>query len=415
MKTIVGLYDDVSVARQVIEELVRAGFDRDDINLVANNRTTSMTTGDAAMEGEAAADGAVSGAVTGGVLGGLGGILLGLGALAIPGIGPVVAAGPIVAGLTGAGIGAAVGGLVGALIGWGIPQDEAEFYAEGVRRGSTLVAVKAEEGEVDSALTIMNRFGPVDVRQRSEQWRSEGWTGFDTEATPYVAPAAATKVNVGTTDTARTVAAGQEMKIPIVEEELRVGKREVEQGGVRIHTYMEEKPVTEQVTLREESVYVERHPVDRPADGSAFDAFQDRTYEVRQKAEQIVTDKQAHVVEEVVVGKQVDTHVETVEDTLRRTRVNVEQMGASDNIARFRTHYNRFYGNGGANAQTFDYYQPAYTYGSTLANDSRYQGREWNTIEADIRRDWESRGQGAWEEFKDAIRFAWNDFKQAVN
>ncbi|MBP8947500.1 MAG: hypothetical protein KBG73_01585, partial [Candidatus Promineofilum sp.] len=150
MKTIVGLYDDITTARQVVEELANAGFERGNISLVANNKMTGTTaTGTTGGDGEAMAEGAAGGALVGGALGGLGGLLLGLGALAIPGIGPVIAAGPIVAGLTGAGIGAAVGGLAGALINWGVPQEEAEFYTEGVRRGGTLVAVKSDEGMVN--------------------------------------------------------------------------------------------------------------------------------------------------------------------------------------------------------------------------------------------------------------------------
>lgn len=411
MKTIVGLYDNASIARQVIEELVRVGFDRDDINLVASNRTVDGTAVDGQTDGDGAVEGAVGGALAGGVLGGLGGILVGLGALAIPGIGPVIAAGPIAAGLAGAGIGAAVGGLVGALVGWGVPEEDAEFYAEGVRRGGTLVAVRAEEGEVDSALQIMNRFGPVDIEQRSAQWRSEGWTGFDADA-PHTANTPKRTANTDATRNRDTVLdSGKETTIPIVEEELRVGKREVEKGGVRVHTYVEEKPVSESVELREENVYVERRPADRPADASAIDAFQDRTYEVREKAEQIVADKQARVVEEVVVGKQVETHTETVQDNLRRTRVDVEEVGTNDYDAHYRTHFNQFYANRG---MKYERYQPAYRYGTSLANDPRYQGRNWNLIEGDIRRDWEGRNQGAWEDFKDAIRHGWNEVKEAV-
>ena len=92
-----------------------------------------------------------------------------------------------------------------------------------------------------------------------------------------------------------------EAAIPIVEEELHVGKREVDKGGVRVHTYIDAKPVQESVEVREENVYVERRPVDRTVDPSTVDAFQERTYEVRERAEQVVTEKQARVVEEVVV------------------------------------------------------------------------------------------------------------------
>src|SRR5690606_32970874 len=126
-----------------------------------------------------------AGAVTGGVVGGLTGVLLGLGVLAIPGFGPVLAAGPLVAGLAGAGIGAAVGGLVGALVSWGVPQEEAELYAESVRRGSTLVGLKADDDRVQQAVNIMNNHGPVDVQRRSEYWRATGWSGYDPDATAW--------------------------------------------------------------------------------------------------------------------------------------------------------------------------------------------------------------------------------------
>ena len=412
MKTIVGLYDDITTARQVVEELANAGFERGNISLVANNKMTGTTaTGTTGGDGEAMAEGAAGGALVGGALGGLGGLLLGLGALAIPGIGPVIAAGPIVAGLTGAGIGAAVGGLAGALINWGVPQEEAEFYTEGVRRGGTLVAVKSDEGMVNEALQIMNHYGPVDVRERSSMWRSEGWTGTNVVTHADTMATRATATTPAMTTNKRNVEG--ETAIPIVEEELVVGKREVEKGGVRVHTYMEEKPVQESIEVREENVYVERRPVDRAVDSATVDAFQERTYEVRERAEQVVTDKQARVVEEVVVGKTVDTRTETVSDTIRRTQVDVEKVGngSSDYDTHFRTHFDQTYGSRG---YAYSRYQPAYTYGAGLSNETRFTGRDWNSIEADVRRDWESRGSGPWEEFKDAVRYGWENVKSTV-
>src|SRR5262245_53436597 len=151
MKTIVALYDDLNEARRVVEDLVNNGVDREDISLMAGDPHGNYASELAVPESTAneAADGAAVGAVGGAVVGGLGGILLGLGALAIPGLGPVIAAGPIVAGLVGAGIGAAAGGLVGALVGWGVPEEEAAYYTEGVRRGATLVSVRSPDMMVD--------------------------------------------------------------------------------------------------------------------------------------------------------------------------------------------------------------------------------------------------------------------------
>ncbi|HEX6386046.1 MAG TPA: general stress protein [Anaerolineae bacterium] len=188
MKTVVGLYDKLSNARDVVDDLVSAGFDPNEISLVASDRDKTYSAYlERDDEADEAAEGAVAGALAGGAFGGLAGVLLGLGAFAIPGLGPVVAAGPIVAGLAGAGIGAATGGVLGALIGWGIPEEEAEIYAEGVRRGGTLVAVRAAEHRVDEAVEIMYRHDPVDVERRSEYWRSTGWTGYDPDVEAYTA------------------------------------------------------------------------------------------------------------------------------------------------------------------------------------------------------------------------------------
>jgi hypothetical protein len=129
------------------------------------------------------ADAAVDGAVAGGVLGGLAGLVIGLGAFAIPGLGPVIAAGPLAATLMGAGIGAAGGGLLAALVEWGISEEEAEYYLEGVRRGGTLVAVKTPDNQVERVSEIMQEHQPIDLEERVATWKDEGWTGY--EPGPY--------------------------------------------------------------------------------------------------------------------------------------------------------------------------------------------------------------------------------------
>ncbi|MCB0195330.1 MAG: hypothetical protein KDJ65_25505 [Anaerolineae bacterium] len=192
-KTVTGLFDDIGQAQRAVEDLVESGFSREDISLVAADPNEEYgrhfgpygeTTYEQASE---AGSGAATGAVAGGILGGLGGILLGLGALAIPGVGPVIAAGPIAAGLVGAGVGAAAGGLVGALIGWGIPEEEAHYYTEGVRRGGTLVAVRTPDHQVSRVADILGAYNPVNLDERVETWRSSGWSGYDPDAEPYTA------------------------------------------------------------------------------------------------------------------------------------------------------------------------------------------------------------------------------------
>lgn len=131
------------------------------------------------------ASGAAAGAVTGGVVGGAAGLAASLMGLAIPGIGPIIAAGPIVSLLTGAGVGAIAGGLIGGLTDMGVSRPDAEYYAEAVRRGGALVTVRADDARADRAADIMRAHGAVDIERRAEQWRERGWTGFDDKAQPY--------------------------------------------------------------------------------------------------------------------------------------------------------------------------------------------------------------------------------------
>jgi len=186
MKTVVGVYDDIEDARDVVEDLVDAGIPRDDVSLVTRDVTGEYGTYlEEHGEGETA-EAAAGGAVGGAVVGGLTGVLVGLGAFALPGLGPVIAAGPIAAGLAGAGIGAVTGSLLGALVEWGIPEEEAEYYAESVRRGSVLVAARVADTEADDAVAIMNDYDAVDIERRAEYWREEeDWEGYDVESEPY--------------------------------------------------------------------------------------------------------------------------------------------------------------------------------------------------------------------------------------
>jgi uncharacterized protein (TIGR02271 family) len=205
-----------------------------------------------------------------------------------------------------------------------------------------------------------------------------------------------------------------EVRIPVIEEELQVGKRQVERGGARVYSRVIEQPVEEQVSLRQEEVSVERRPVDRPATEHDLAAFKEGTIEVTETREEAVISKRARVVEEVVIDKNVEEHTETVRDTVRRTEVEVEPAGAEpatrwrDFAAyepEFRTHYTAAFAARGA---SYDRWAPAYRYGYDVATDPRYRDRDWAAIETDVRRDWDRRQQGPWEEFKEAIRYGWD-------
>jgi uncharacterized protein (TIGR02271 family) len=205
------------------------------------------------------------------------------------------------------------------------------------------------------------------------------------------------------------------MRIPVVEEELKVGKRVVQETeGVRVQRHVTEKPVEESVRLREEQVHVERRPVDRPLSGAEAEAFKEGMVEVRTTREEPVVSKQARVVEEVVINKEAREHTERVRDTVRRTEVEVEQptapsatttQGLQDGEAEYRRHFTTTCADKG---YPYEQYVPAYRYGAELAADPRYQNKEWSVIEPDVRRSWEARQPGSWERFKEALRYGWD-------
>ena len=197
-KTVVALYDDPSDAQRAVQDLVDSGFDRESISILARH----VEEGKATPSGNQAAEGAGIGAAIGLVFGGVGGLLVGLGALAIPGIGPIVAAGPLIAALTGAGIGAGAGAIIGALVKLGIAEEEAHMYAEGVRRGGTLVVVQTSDEMATQAANIMDHHNPADMERRVAEWRAGGWTGFEAQGQPPERN-------------------GEEIRVPVVDRDVR--------------------------------------------------------------------------------------------------------------------------------------------------------------------------------------------------
>jgi uncharacterized protein (TIGR02271 family) len=344
-KTVIGLFDNRAEAQSVVQELLSENFRRDDISVMSKKLEGQEKQGERVEyveeDGDEQIKDMAKGAGTGAAIGGLAGLLLSLTALAIPGIGPVVAAGPLAAVIAGAGIGATAGGLISGLTRLGVPEEDANYYAEGVRRGGTLISVDAADDMAERAVAIMKRHGAVEIDKRAAQWRDEGWSGFDENAT-HTAFDAFTGGGKNTTTEPEVTAehqrppvaprpvasanASREVSVPVVEEQLQVGKREVERGGVRLQTHVTETPVEENVDLREEHVNVERRPVDYTFHGTESEAFQESLVEIREAYEELVVKKKARVVEEVVVNKDVEQRTETIHETLRRTDVNVEPI-----------------------------------------------------------------------------------------
>ena len=215
-----------------------------------------------------------------------------------------------------------------------MPDEDRSTYSEGMRRGGYLVSVEVEENMTSQAEDVLERSDPVDVDERSATWRQEGWSGASTGAGYGLAenrssnlaadrPAA---TDIDTTLSGNTRAEtdqANDEKIQVVDEQLKVGKRQTGGGSVRVRTYVKERPVEAQVDLRSEHVTVERTPVDREvAPGVA--AFEEKTIEAVEHGEEAVVAKTARVKEEISLHKDVETHTETVRDTVRETEVDVD-------------------------------------------------------------------------------------------
>ncbi|HEY0011387.1 MAG TPA: YsnF/AvaK domain-containing protein [Allosphingosinicella sp.] len=231
-----------------------------------------------------------------------------------------------------------------------LSNDDRHAYGEGLRRGGALLCAEVDGHEdADRIIAVLEQSASVDLDQRQESWRSEGWAPGSNAASASTASASTASGSAttgsGASGSAATGRIVEEQRIPIVEEELRVGKREVERGGARVRSYVRETPVQEQVTLREEHVEIERRPVQGQASttlgasgttgttgatgtgtttGGAEDLLQERTIEMRETAEEAVVQKVANVREEVVVTKTAEERTETVQDTVRRTEVDIE-------------------------------------------------------------------------------------------
>ncbi len=379
MKTIVGLFDDISDARNVVNDLISRGFDRNDISLVARNFDATDEVAIEVDEADEIVEGAAVGAVSGGLVGGMAGLLVGLGAFAIPGVGPIVAAGPIVATLTGAGIGAAAGGVFGALVGWGLPDQEAEYYVEGVRRGGTLVAVKADEMRVDDAVAIMESHSPVDIERRSAYWRETGWEGFNPtgelyDRNDYELEQTNYKKYGSGSKTYKTYVPAFERHFDSIYGDTDYSFEQYEPG----YRYGYKLAMNEDYREHDD-----------------WDGLEAEAREEWQEAEN-------------VIGRTWDE----IKDSARFAWEQVKgifQEEYNSYSPKFQNHFRMNYENGGH--YSYDDYEPAYRYGYRLANDERFHGYDnWDGLEAEAREEWneaEHAAGRAWDDVKGAVRHAW--------
>ena len=350
-RTVVGVFDDRSTAQNVVEELVNSGFNRSNIEINSHDSYASdAARGNTGLTGEPRDHS-----------------------------------------------GGGIGGFFRRMFGDNQP-DEYGHYAEAVRRGSSMVCVTTDDQNVERAADILDRGGAVDVDSRAQSWKQRGYGGYDASAAPLSSDEIAHERQYYQQDT-------DTRSIPVVQEELEVGKRTVQRGGVRVFNRVVEQPVEEQVSLREEHVRVDRHATDRAA--TPADLRGGEVIEVTEMAEEPVVGKRSRVVEEVTVGKETTQRTETIRDTVRRTDVDVEQLhGGSDYATDFRSDFQTRHGSTGA---SYDTYAPSYEYGYRMASDQRYQGQRWEDVEQTLRSDYERQYPNSkWEQMKDSVRYGWN-------
>lgn len=352
MKTVIGLFRDREEAIRTITDLERVGAHHEDISVLSHE-------GDHDLAG------------------------IQLDEVSIPGMGQLAAGGPLTTFLHTGAAESAPDMLAAALVRMGIPRDEAIRYVDGVRQGYTLETVSIDDARAPEALRIMQAHAmPADFeRGEAQTLRGQGLRG--------------------------EVGGVGERTVPIAEEELDVGKREVALGGVRVQTRVKEKPVEEKVELREERVDVQRRAVDRAAE-EGDELFQERSIELTANAERPVVTKRARVIEEIVLKKDVGHRTETIRENVRRTEADVQRTGGADYESGYREHYDReIAGSIGDDDYDYDSFKPAYRFGSDMRSDERFQGEYWDDVEPTARRAWEEKNPGTWEKMKLAVRHAW--------
>jgi uncharacterized protein (TIGR02271 family) len=375
--TLVAVFDNHADAQSAMDELLASGFSRTDVRMSSGSSTGS--TGSSLTGSSATASSDTD---------------------------------------SGAGIGSSIKHFFSDL--FGSDDDDASRvnrYEGAVSGGKCVVTLTADSlPEVERAADIIERFGPIDIDEHSDRTGMGGMAGMGTVGTagagmssglqqsaPMSAQSASLQGSTSRTDSLQRDTSTQ--SIPVVEEQLRVGKREVQRGGVRIFSRIVETPVNESVSLREEHVDVQRRVVDQPISPADATAFKEQSIEMRETAEEAVVQKSARVVEEVTVGKQVNQRQEQIQDTLRHTEVEVERLGGMDDTY-YRNHYQSNFASSGA---AYDDYAPAYSYGTQMRG--QYSGRQWDDVESDLRTNWESRNTGGtstWEKMKAAVRHGWD-------
>jgi len=286
-QTVIGFFDDAAEAQRAVQQLVSNGFDRDRIDVSSGNTSGTVSTSGDTGEHHNQENGITR-------------FFKNL---------------------------------------FGDNDDEAERYSRVGMRSNSIVTVHAQSSdEAERAADLLDDYGAINVNERASEYGSTNTTqGYSstgdtdynrTANTGITSNAAYSDTDERRRDVSDTT--GNDTTINRIEEDLQVGKRTVETGGVRVRSRIVEKPVEENIRLREERVTVDRNPVDRAASRDELSNFQERDIELTERAEVPIVNKEARVVEEIRISKDVDEREETIRDTVRKTEVDVENLSGND-------------------------------------------------------------------------------------
>ncbi|BAZ46129.1 multi-sensor signal transduction histidine kinase [Chondrocystis sp. NIES-4102] len=341
-KSAYGLFYSRDEAESTIRELKEAGYNMDQVSVIAKNADQVAGYDTTAGVGNKADEGATTGAVTGGTLGGLTGLLVGLGTLAIPGIGPILLAGAgataLATTLAGAGIGAVAGGLVGALAGLGIPEERAKIYSDRVKSGSYLVMVSGTASEVDHAASIMKRHGveELDIYDAPASATTTATRATNTVVdTPTTRRAIDTPVTTTTTTTStNTVNPNVKVdtdveNIKLYEERLVVDKERAKVGEVGVSKRVETDTAEVAVPIQKERIVIERKNVSNQSvvDPNTVAFGEGEVVRMEAYEESANIQKQAFLREEVSIRKEVEQETVQTSETIRREELDIDSDG----------------------------------------------------------------------------------------
>jgi uncharacterized protein (TIGR02271 family) len=293
------------------------------------------------------------------------------------------------------------------LVDQGVPARDAEDYVVGIRNGGSLVVLEERDEKAPEAVAILRR------HERGGRGTAEATaTPVGDAVTPPKGrddPRArhAPTVRDEPEPRPRDDLVADEERFAVVQEELDVGTREVERGGVRVRSHVTEHPVEQDVRVEHERVDVERRPADRPVpDAELDDAFRERSVTMTEHDEEVVVGKRARVVEEVVLAKSVEGRTEHVRDRVRRTDVEVERT--DDLLAADRAHYLGHHRDtfGGSEADYPDR-EVAYRYGIDLAHHPDYVGLDWAEVAPRAQGHWTHQNGDTWGDYEPAVRYAY--------